>query len=91
MNTNKIIELCKQDDKLYITTNYCEKLLKEDVCDRYETLMITAPFLSQTIDLSLYPELRPAIVRILEYVVKCTNTKRKDLRIEVSRLAMEGL
>lgn len=91
MKTDKIIELCKQDDKLYITTNYCEKLLKEDVRTRYETLTITAPFLSQTIDLSLYPELRPAIVHILEYVVKSTNTKRKDLRIAVSALAMEGL
>ena len=91
MNTDKIVALCKQDDELYTTSNYCEKLLNEDLHTKYTKLTISAPLMSQTIDLSLFPELRPVIVLILKYVVKHSNKKRKDLRIEVSRIAMEGL
>lgn len=91
MNTDKIVALCKQDDELYTTSNYCEKLLNEDLQTKYTKLTVNAPFMCQTIDLSLYPELCPAIALLLKYVVKCTNKKRKDLSIEISRLAMEAL
>ena len=91
MKTDKIVSLCRIDDELDSTSNYCEKLLNGDLHTKYTKLTISAPNMCQAIDLSLYPELRPAVVLILKYIVKCTAKKRKDLRIEVSRLAMEGL
>lgn len=81
MKTGKIIELASFSDTYKDNATDANRVMSE--VDRCSFIKIHSPCYILSLDLDLYPELKPLVEKICKYIVKCESKKQKDVILEM--------
>ena len=82
MNTDKIQVLCRLSDRYYNNSGAFEKIVPS------EAKGLKISFSYQTIELNFddYPELKPLVEKIKDYVLKSENKRQNEIKLEILRV-----
>lgn len=81
MKTGKITQLAHFSDTYKENATDANKLLGE--VERCSLIKIHSPCYILSLDLDLYPELKPLVEKLCRYVVKCESKKQKEVTLEI--------
>lgn len=82
MNTDKIHALCRLSDRYYNHGRAFENIVPS------EAKGLKISFSYQTIDLDFddYPELKPLVEKIKEYVLKSETERQNEIKLEIMKV-----
>ena len=82
MNTDKIQVLCRLSDRYFNTSRAFEKIVPSEakglkICFTYQTIGL---------DFDDYPELKPLVEKIKDYVLKSENKRQNEIKLEILKV-----
>lgn len=86
MDTDKIKSLCRLSDEYY--NNYKSfDANKNLITEKAKALKIELPYSTTiTLDLDDYPELRPVVGKIKDYVLKSENERQNEIKLAIMKI-----
>lgn len=81
MKTGKIVQLASFSETYSENSTDANKILGE--VDRCSYIKIHTPCYILSLDLDLYPELKPLVEKLCRYIVKCESKKQKEVTLEM--------
>lgn len=85
MDTSKINFLCSIGDRISDNKKMSENLIIADVTK----LKIETNCKTITLSLSDYPELRPLVDKLKDYIIKSADSHLKDIKLDIMRALAE--
>lgn len=79
MNTEKIQVLCRLSDRYYNGSRAFEKIVPSEA----KGLKISFSYQTIELDFDDYPELKPLIEKLCDYLVKSEKSKQDEIKLEI--------
>lgn len=82
MNTDKIQVLCRLSDRYY----NCRRALEQAVPSEAKSIKISFPYQTIELDFDDYPELKPLVEKIKDYILKSENKRQNEIKLEILKV-----
>lgn len=82
MNTDKIHVLCRLSDKYYNHGRTFEKIVPSEA----KGLKISFSYQTIELDFDDYPELKPLVEKIRDYILKSENERQNEIKLEILKV-----
>lgn len=82
MNTEKIQVLCRLSDRYYNNSREFEKI----VPSKAKGLKISFSYQTIELDFDDFPELKPLVEKIRDYILKSENKRQNEIKLEILKV-----